>query len=189
MWVTVIFKARFQPLRGSCFFLWFCRWLYPNLRGWCHHQPITGHFSALFIISPLRRVLLVSELTIHEENGRKWEKCLFGQNWAKIPQRWTALWITQLVLFTFAMWQIRAIAIIQFELMKWCGVYSNPWIIKDCFRMCIALCFKSEHMFISFMDNTVVIPSGVGMDWYGELFFWHKPTCINARLSLWIFVV
>ena len=52
-----------------------------------------------------------------------------------------------------------------------------------------ALCFKSEHMFISFMDNTVVIPSGVGMDWYGELFFWHKPTCINARLSLWIFVV
>ena len=27
-------------------------------RGWCHHQPITGHFSALFVISPLRRVLL-----------------------------------------------------------------------------------------------------------------------------------
>ena len=26
--------------------------------GWCHHQPITGHFSALFVISPLRRVLL-----------------------------------------------------------------------------------------------------------------------------------
>ena len=23
--------------------------------------------------------------------------------------------------------------------MKWCGVYSNPWIIKDCFRMCTAL--------------------------------------------------
>ena len=22
--------------------------------------------------------------------------------------------------------------------MKWCGVYSNPWIIKDCFRMCTA---------------------------------------------------
>ena len=27
-------------------------------RGWCHHQPITGHFSALFVTCPLRRVLL-----------------------------------------------------------------------------------------------------------------------------------
>ena len=25
--------------------------------GWCYHQPITGHFSALFVISPHRRVL------------------------------------------------------------------------------------------------------------------------------------
>ena len=40
--------------------------------------------------------------------------------------------------FTFAMWQLRGIAIIKFVLMKWCGVYSNPWIIKDCFRMCTA---------------------------------------------------
>ena len=28
--------------------------------------------------------------------------------------------------------------IIEFVLMKWHGVYSNPWIIKDYFRMCIA---------------------------------------------------
>ena len=32
----------------------------------------------------------VSELTIHEENGHGWKKCLFGQNWAKIPRRWTS---------------------------------------------------------------------------------------------------
>ena len=28
----------------------------PNVvTGWCHHQPITGHFLALFVISPLKR--------------------------------------------------------------------------------------------------------------------------------------
>jgi len=30
-------------------------------------------------------------------------------------------------------------AIIQFVLIKWCGVYSNQWIIKGCFGMCTAL--------------------------------------------------
>ena len=29
-------------------------------------------------------------------------------------------------------------AMIQFVLMKWCGVYSNPWFIKNGFRMCTA---------------------------------------------------
>ena len=28
----------------------------------------------------------VGKLTILEENGRRQEKCLFGKNWAKIPQ-------------------------------------------------------------------------------------------------------
>ena len=27
------------------------------ITGWCHHQPIGGHFSALFVISPLRSIL------------------------------------------------------------------------------------------------------------------------------------
>ena len=55
--------------------------------GWCHHQPI-GHFSALFL-SPLRRAFCqVSKLTIQTEHGRPWE--MFGQNWAKIPQRCTS---------------------------------------------------------------------------------------------------
>jgi len=30
-------------------------------------------------------------------------------------------------------------AIIQVVLIKWCGVCSNQWIIKDCFGMCIAV--------------------------------------------------
>ena len=27
---------------------------------------------------------------IHEENGRRREKCLFGQTWAKVPRRWAS---------------------------------------------------------------------------------------------------
>ena len=29
----------------------------PKPSGWCHYQPITGHFSTLFVISPFMRVL------------------------------------------------------------------------------------------------------------------------------------
>ena len=46
-------------------------------------QAISELFSSYL---PSGAFCQVSKLTIHEENGRKWEKCLFDQNWAKIPR-------------------------------------------------------------------------------------------------------
>ena len=48
-------------------------------------QAISQVFSSY---SPTGDFCQVSELTIHEKNGRRWEKCSFGQNWAKNPRRW-----------------------------------------------------------------------------------------------------
>ena len=55
-----------------------------TLRGWCHHQPIIGHFSALFVISPLRSRAFcqVSKLTILREHCRLWEMFI----WSKLGQ-------------------------------------------------------------------------------------------------------
>ena len=57
---ALFIKPRSRRLGGFLlclrFFLSFCQLLIPNLCGWCHYQPITGHFSGVFVISPLRRV-------------------------------------------------------------------------------------------------------------------------------------
>ena len=52
-----------------------------------NYRPFLRFFSSYL---PSGLLCQVSELTIHEENGRRWEKCLFGRNWPKISWRWTS---------------------------------------------------------------------------------------------------
>ena len=79
---TALFKSRSRRLGGFLLCLRFILFFVGNYIQTSADDVIISQLQA---ISQLFSSYLPSELTIHEENGRKWEKCLFGQNWAKIP--------------------------------------------------------------------------------------------------------
>ena len=85
VWVDVIFKARFQPRAVLVFFSFVGEQTQtptrPIVINGCHHQPIRGHFSALFVISPLRSILSSWQITCNY-SGRLWETFI----WSKLGQ-------------------------------------------------------------------------------------------------------